>query len=256
MFGELLLVLLLVPGGAAVLGLLVPSRYANAHRYISLVGSFMTLGVSVYLFAMYDYKEGGLQFDLRYPWIENVGIFKEHGISLHLALDGISAPLVLLNGIVAFAGVLISWKIQKRNKDFFILFNVLVAGVFGVYMAQDLFFWFFFYELAVLPMYLLIVVWGSTNKEYGAMKLMMVLVGGSVLVFIGIFAVFAEAGLGTFDMPLLKEAEFSKGFATTFFPFFATPPKRPWKTPWAVSTATSSTVKMRPSTSSPTAPPS
>ena len=221
MFGELLLVLLLIPGGTAVLGLLVPGRYGNVHRGMSLVGSFMMLGVSVYLFAMYDYGEGGLQFDLQYAWIENVGIFKENGISLHLAIDGISAPLVLLNGLVAFAGTLISWKIAHRPKDFFILFNVLVAGVFGVYVAQDLFFWFFFYELAVLPMYLLIVVWGSTNKAYGAMKLMLMLVGGSVLVFVGIFAVFTEAGLGTFDMPLLREVEFGKGFATTFFPFFA-----------------------------------
>jgi NADH-quinone oxidoreductase subunit M len=219
-FGELLLVLLVVPGGAAVLGMLIPGRYANAHRALSLVASFMTLGVSVYVFAMYDFHEGGLQFDLRYPWIENVGIFKENGISLHLAIDGIAAPLVLLNGIVAFAGTLISIKIAHRTKDFFILFNALIAGVFGVYVAQDLFFWFFFYELAVLPMYMLIIVWGSTNKEYGAMKLMMVLVGGSVLVFIGIFAVFAEAGAGTFDMPVLQEIEFSKGFATTFFPFF------------------------------------
>ena len=221
MFGELLLVLLLVPGGAAVLGLLIPGRYHNAHRAIGVVAGFLTLGVSVYVFALYDYHQGGFQFDLQYTWIENVGIFKENGISLHLGVDGIGAPLVLLNGIVAFAGTLISWKIAHRPKDFFILFHVLVAGVYGVYVSQDLFFWFFFYEMAVLPMYLLIVVWGSTNKEYGAMKLMMMLVGGSVLVFVGIFAVFAEAGAGTFDMPVLREVEFSKGFATTFFPFFA-----------------------------------
>jgi NADH-quinone oxidoreductase subunit M len=220
-FGELLLMLLLVPGGAAILGILIPGRYANAHRGLSVLASFMTLGISVYVFAMYDYQQGGLQFDLQYPWIENVGIFGENGISLHLAVDGIAAPLVLLNGIVAFTGTLVSWKIQHRTKDFFILFNALVAGVFGVYTSVDLFFWFFFYELAVLPMYLLILVWGSTNKEYGAMKLMMMLVGGSVLIFIGIFAVFAESGAGTFDMPVLREADFGKGFATTFFPFFA-----------------------------------
>lgn len=213
--------LLLVPGGAAILGILIPGRYANAHRALSVLASFMTLGISVYVFAMYDYQQGGLQFDLQYPWIENVGFFGENGISLHLAVDGIAAPLVLLNGIVAFTGTLVSWKIEHRTKDFFVLFNALVAGVFGVYTSLDLFFWFFFYELAVLPMYLLILVWGSTNKEYGAMKLMMMLVGGSVLIFIGIFAVFAEAGAGTFDMPVLREVDFGKGFATTFFPFFA-----------------------------------
>ena len=218
--GETLLILLLIPFGAAILTLFVPNRFPNVIRGIALLAAAVTLGDSIYIFTVYDYAQGGLQFDLQYPWIENIGFLGENGISLHLAVDGIAAPLVLLNGLVTFAGVLISWKIQHRPKDFFILFLALTTGVFGVYVGQDLFFWFFAYELAVLPMYLLIVVWGSTNKEYGAIKLTMVLVGGSVLVFIGIFAVFAEAGAGTFDMPVLRAIEFDRGFARTFFPFF------------------------------------
>ena len=218
--GEVLLTLLLVPGGAMLLTLFTPSRHANVIRWISLAATTATLVISIYVFAVYDYGQGGYQFDLQYGWIENIAFLGENGISLHLAVDGIAAPLVLLNGLVGFAGVLVSWKIQYRVKDFFILFLALFTGVYGVYIGQDLFFWFFAYELAVLPMYLLIVCWGSTNKEYGAMKLTMVLVGGSVLIFIGIFAVFAEAGAGTFDMAVLRGIEFDKGFATTFFPFF------------------------------------
>ena len=218
--GETLLLLLLIPAGAAIAIMLVPPQFKNAVRGIAIVAMLATLVDSIYIFAVYDYKEGGLQFDLRYVWIENVAFLKENGISLHLAIDGISAPLVLLNGIVAFTGALVSWKIEYRNKHFFVLLLMLVAGVYGVYVAQDLFFWFFAYELAVLPMYLLIVIWGSTNKEYGAMKLMMVLVGGSVLIFIGIFAVFLEAGLGTFDLPALGAVDFDSGFSKTFFPFF------------------------------------
>ena len=218
--GEALLLLLLIPAGAALLIMLTPSRYSNVIRVIALITTTATLVDSIYIFAVYDYKEGGFQFDLQYAWIENVAFLKNNGISLHLAVDGIAAPLVLLNGLVGFAGVLVSWKIDYRNKDFFILFLALFTGVYGVYIGQDLFFWFFAYELAVLPMYMLIVVWGSTNKEYGAMKLTMVLVGGSVLIFIAIFAVFAEAGQGTFDMAVLREHEYDKGFAQTFFPFF------------------------------------
>ncbi|MEE9277479.1 MAG: NADH-quinone oxidoreductase subunit M [Dehalococcoidia bacterium] len=218
--GEALLVLMLITGGAGILIMLTPQRHATVIRMIALVAGLAVLADSTYIFALYDYKEGGLQFDLQYPWIENVGFLKENGISLHLAVDGLASALVLLNGLVTFAAVLVSWKIGYRNKDFFVLFMVLTTGVFGVYTSQDLFFWFFFYELAVLPMYLLIVVWGSTNKEYGAMKLTMMLVGGSVLVWVGIFAVFTEAGAGTFDLPVLREIEFSTGFATTFFPFF------------------------------------
>ena len=218
--GEALLLLLLIPGGAALLMIFVPSRHVTVIRTIALVTTIATLVDSIWVFAVYDFTQGGFQFNLQYPWIENIAFLGENGISLHLGVDGIAAPMVLLNGLVGFAGVLVSWKITHRPKDFFILFMALFTGVYGVYIGQDLFFWFFSYELAVLPMYLLIVVWGSTNKEYGAMKLTMVLVGGSVLVFVGIFAVFAEAGAGTFDMAVLREINFDRSFANTFFPFF------------------------------------
>ena len=152
----------------------------------------------------------------------------ENGITLHLAVDGIAAPMVLLTGIVILAGVFISWNIDYRNKDYFILLFALVAGVFGVFVSQDLFFLFFFYEVAVLPMYLLIAVWGASSnfgtfvrtKEYGAMKLVLYLVAGSVLIFIAIFATFTEAGQGTFDLPVLGEATYGETFQKTFFPFY------------------------------------
>lgn len=218
--GEALLLLLLIPAGAALLTIFVPAGRSDLIRWIALAATTATLIDSIWIFAVYDFSEGGFQFDLQYAWIENIAFLGENGISLHLAVDGIAAPLVLLNGLVGFAGVLVSWKITHRPKDFFILFMALFTGVYGVYISQDLFFWFFAYELAVLPMYLLIVIWGSTNKEYGAMKLTMVLVGGSVLIFVGIFAVFAEAGAGTFDMAVLRDIHFDRSFANTFFPFF------------------------------------
>ena len=141
--------------------------------------------------------------------------------------------MILLNGIVTLAGTLISWKIENKNKDFFILFFILTSGVFGTFSSLDLFFFFFFYEIAVLPMYLLIAVWGSSTqfprfyrtKEYSAMKLMLMLVGASVLLFFGIFATFVEAGLGTFNLPdLYAHAEaggFDNDFQKWVFPLFA-----------------------------------
>jgi NADH-quinone oxidoreductase subunit M len=141
--------------------------------------------------------------------------------------------MLLLNGVVTFAGALISWKIEYRNKDFFVLYFILTTGVFGTFASLDLFFFFFFYEIAVLPMYLLIAVWGSSSrfpsfvrtKEYSAMKLMIVLVGASVLMFLGIFATFIEADLGTFSLPALYEHSQNGGFDTNFqrwvFPLFA-----------------------------------
>ncbi len=227
--GYILLATIAVPLIAAALMVLVPSRYANAIRAIAVATGFVLFGLALYTFFAYQLADGDqFQFDLRWPWIENVGFLGENGITLHLGVDGIAAAMVLLNGVVAFAGTIISCKIEYRNKDFFILFFVLIAGVFGVFVSLDLFFWFFFYELAVLPMYLLIGVWGASSvfptfvrtKEYSAMKLTLVLVGASVLIFVGIFAVFIEAGAGTFDLPALYAAHYDPNFQKVVFPLF------------------------------------
>ena len=208
----------------------VPGTQKMLVRYISLVFATIMLGLSVYIFAAYQVHEPGLgpgsqiQMQLRWAWVENTGFLGKDGISLFLGVDGISATMALLTGVVAFAGCLASWKLDFRPKDFFILFWMLVGGVYGTFFSLDLFFFFFFYELAVVPLYLLIGVWGSTRKEYGAMKLTLMLVAGSVLIWIGIFAVFHEANLGTFDMVKLwaagNDGTLSPTFQKTFFPFF------------------------------------
>ncbi len=227
--GYVLLATIAVPLFTALVLVAVPSRYPNAIRIISVAVSFALFGLSLYAFFAYQLaNEEQFQFLLRWTWIENIGFLGEDGITLHLGIDGIGAPMVLLTGIVTLAGALISWKIERRNKDFFILFMVLVSGVFGVFSSLDLFFWFFFYELAVLPMYLLIGVWGASSvfptfartKEYSALKLTLYLVGASVLIFIAILAVFIEAGIGTFDLPALYEVEFDPNFQKVVFPLF------------------------------------
>lgn len=217
--GYLLLATILTPLIAAAILLVVPSSSPNTVRAVSVVASFIMLGLAIAIFVAYNISSGGFQMDLRWVWVENVGILGPNGISFHLGIDGIAAPMILLTGIVISAGSLVSTKIEYRNKDFYILLLVLVAGVFGTFEALDLFFFFFFYELAVLPMYLLIAVWGSTRKEYGAMKLTLMLVGASIFIFIGIFAVFTEAGKGTFNLPDLWAAHYPVAFQRTFIPF-------------------------------------
>jgi len=224
-----LLPLIALPLATAVILVGVPSRYPNLVRCIAALAGAILFGLSLYVF--FGYQLGGsetFQFEGRWPWLENVGFLGDNGITLHLGVDGIAAPMVLLNGVVAFTGVLVSWKIDYRNKDFFVLFFALVAGVFGTFTSLDLFFFFFFYELAVLPMFLLIAVWGSSSrfptfertKEYGAMKLTLYLVAASVLIFVGILAVFVKADLGTFDLPALYGVQFSEGFQKALFPVF------------------------------------
>ncbi len=222
--GYVLLSTLAVPLVAALVLLLLPGGFKGGIRWVSLITGAILLGTSTYIFVAYQADGDIFQMELRWAWIENVSFLGENGVSLYLGVDGISSLMALLTGIVAFAGTLVSWKVDYRPKDFFILYWVLIAGVYGTFFSLDLFFFFFFYELAVVPLYLLIGVWGSTRKEYGAMKLTMMLVGGSVLMWIGIFAVVAEADLGTFSLPELWQAGedgvLGENFQKIFFPFF------------------------------------
>ena len=183
-----------------------------AIKTAALVAATAMLGFSVYAFIAYDHGAGGYQFRQQWEWIETLGI------TVHWGADGISALMVLLTGIVAFTGVIVSWRIDDRPKEYFVLFMTLLTGVYGTFVSLDIFFLFFFYELAVLPMYLLIAVWGSTNKEYGALKLVLYLVAGSVLVWVAIIAIYVEAGVGSFDLLALQEADFARDFQRIFFP--------------------------------------
>jgi NADH-quinone oxidoreductase subunit M len=168
-------------------------------RWVGLIFSFVSLLLCVLVFLAYDPARGGFQFVEQLDWMPQLGI------SYLLGVDGISLPMLLLNGIVIFTGALMSWNIEKRAKEYWVLLLLLATGVYGVFVALDLFLFFVFYELAVLPMYLLIGVWGSTRKEYGAMKLTLFLMAGSALTIIGMLGLYFSSGLRTFDMLVLAQ---------------------------------------------------
>ena len=216
--GYLLLALPLIPLGSAILLMGIPAKERTAIIALTGLASFAMFVISVYVFFAFDYKGEQFQGVVDWPWIENVAFLGPDGIQLKVGIDGIAAPMILLTGIVILSGTWVSWKIEHRLKDFFILLFVLVAGVYGTFIALDLFFWFLLYETAVLPMYLLIAVWGSGRREYGAMKLMMMLVAASILIFTAIFGIFTEAGLATFDMPALFDATYDENFQKIMFP--------------------------------------
>jgi NADH-quinone oxidoreductase subunit M len=161
--------------------------------------------------------ERGLAFEEKVPWVESLGI------SYHLGVDGLSAPMVLLTGMVAVAGVLISWNIQDRIREFMAFFMLLVAGVYGVFVAIDLFVLFFFYELAIFPMYLLIATWGWVQlREYAAMKLTLYILIGSVIALVGVIAMYFVAGQFFTDNPnLLPEGARAYSFDMTQIMFAA-----------------------------------
>jgi NADH-quinone oxidoreductase subunit M len=161
----------------------------------------------------YNQAAAGYQFQTRAPWLP------QFGITFHTGVDGLSAPLVLLTSIVMLTGVLISWNIDDRPREFFAFLFLLATGIFGVFVSLDLFLLFFFYELAVFPKFLLINLWGSPKtREYGAMKLVLYLFIGSVLALVGVLALYWTAGLNSFDLLDLEKAGLAAGFQRIWFP--------------------------------------
>jgi len=212
-----LTVILLSPLAAALVIMAVPRRNLLAVRLIAAAATSICLLLSGQLCLVY-LREGlrGLQFADRAAWVV------DPGISYFVAADGVSLSLVLLTALVIFCGVFASWTVVYRTKEFYCLLLLLVTGVFGVFVSQDLFFFFLFYELAVLPMYLLIGIWGTGPKEYSAMKLTLYLLAGSAFMLVGILGMYFAAALPagaprTFDLTVLSQAEYSRGFQVVAF---------------------------------------
>jgi len=182
-------------------------------RAVSLVSAGIPFALSIYTFVAYDKKLGGLQFVEKYEWS------KMFGITYFVGVEGMNAPLLLLTGIVIFTGVLTMWELEDRVKEYFIWMLALVTGVFGVFMSYDMFFFFLFYEIAVVPMYILILVWGSTRKEYAAMKLTLYLMAGSGLIIPGLLLLYSTSGLFTFNMVALHGVRFDPWIQKLVFVF-------------------------------------
>jgi NADH-quinone oxidoreductase subunit M len=179
--------------------ILIPQERKRLMKQVSAFFSGITLLLALYVFFAYDKGLGGLQF------VENVQWIPSLGISYFNAVDGFSLPNLLLTGIVFFTGVLTMWELETRVKEYFALYFLLVTGVFGLFMSMDLFFIFVWYDVSLFPMYLLIAVWGTTRKEYGAMKLTLYLLAGSALILPSIIFLWAKSGLNTFSFVLLTQ---------------------------------------------------
>jgi NADH-quinone oxidoreductase subunit M len=218
-------VITFTPIVAALLILLLPAQRKNEARGVALAAATFALILSFWVYFNYDQTAGGYQFLETYRWLPALGIGLKFGV------DGMSAPLVLLTGVVMFTGVLISWGddhphimagIQDRPREFFAFLFVLAGGVFGVFVSLDLFMLFFFYEIAVFPMYLLIVIWGwIQTREYAAMKLTLYLFIGSVVSLVGVLVMYwmqyQNTGLLSFDMLQMEQAGFSQTFQDIWF---------------------------------------
>jgi NADH-quinone oxidoreductase subunit M len=217
--------LIFIPAVAGVIILFMPSSQRDLIRGVSIVTAAVTLLLSAAVFFSYnnlvasedgvfsaEYSEEtgtfesvmvegagvmtatqayseAIVFEEYVPWVESLGI------AWHLGVDGLTAPMVLLTGMVAVAGVLISWNIADRIREFMAFFQLLVAGVMAVFISVDMFMLFFFYELAIFPMYILIAGWGWVKlREYASMKLTLYILIGSVVALVGAIAMYFTAG--------------------------------------------------------------
>src|SRR5258707_380686 len=196
--------------GVAVL-MLLPRGKVRAARTIALLASIA--GLVCALAAIFTAKPGSeIQTIARTSWIPSLGI------EYYLASDGISLTLVLLTGLASVSGILFSWNIEHRAKEFFAFYLALIGGVYGVFLSFDLFLLFVFYELAIIPKYFLIAIWGSTNKEYGAMKLALYSFVGSGMVLIGIVAAYVVSGAKSMSLLELAKYPFPESFQYWAFP--------------------------------------
>jgi NADH-quinone oxidoreductase subunit M len=187
----------------AALALIAGARSAAAARWTALVTAIAGFGAA--LVGAASFVPGpGLQTLVDHAWIG------ELGIRYHLAVDGISLTLLVLTGLAATAGILFSWNIEERTNEFFALYLALIGGVYGVFLSADAFVLFVFYEIAIVPKYFLIANWGSTNREYGAMKLVLYSFAGSALVLAGLLWAYAAGNSAGFALADLAKA------ATTF----------------------------------------
>jgi NADH-quinone oxidoreductase subunit M len=193
-----------------VLVLLLPKVSVRAARIIAMLTAMGGLAVTIVGFA--QQRTGTMVTVARVPWVPSLGI------EYHLAADGISLTLLLLTGVVAITGILFSWNIEHRANEFFAFYLALIGGVYGVFLSFDLFLLFVFYEIAIIPKYFLIAIWGSTRREYAAMKLALYSFVGSAMVLIGLIAAYVVAGAKTMNLGDLAQFPFSLHFQMWAFP--------------------------------------
>ncbi|WP_299553665.1 NADH-quinone oxidoreductase subunit M [Seonamhaeicola sp.] len=199
---------------------LVFAKSLKQARMVAMVGSLVQLGMAINL--VFAYLKERTVNDSIMVFTKDVVWFEPFNIHYNIGVDGISVALLLLTAIVVLAGVFISWKMYDLPKEFFISLIVLSIGVYGFFISIDLFTMFVFFEIAVIPMYLLIGIWGSGPREYSAMKLTLMLMGASAILLVGILGIYfnsdVDGGALTFNILEIAQVNIPVEVQKLFFP--------------------------------------
>ncbi len=186
MFSNILIYFVIIP--ILMLGGLALCRNIKQIRAVAVAGSLVLIGLSVYLLVEY-LAQRAINPDVPMLFCGSWTWFESLHIHLAVGVDGVSIAMLILTSIIIFAGSFASWKIDNP-KAFFLWLILLSTGVYGFFISVDLFTMFMFYEVALIPMYLLIGVWGTGRKEYSAMKLTLMLMGGSAFLMLGLIGIY------------------------------------------------------------------
>lgn len=210
--------ILLTPLVGALAIVFVPRDEDWTIKAVAAVSTLISLVLSVFVFLAYDQSVGGMQFKEEILWIRDLGV------SYSLGVDGISLPMLLLCNLIGFSAVYASWNNTERVKEFYLLLLVLISGVMGTFVTRDLFIFLLFYEVVIIPIYIMVVIWGSTKrvtKEYAGMKLTIYLLIGSAFLLAGVMALYVNAyqltGVRTMDIESLMLVHFSDQFQILAF---------------------------------------
>lgn len=209
-----LTLLIWIPLLTALVVLLVPPAKARLAACLGAAAQ-LALGVILLVSFLQERSAGNnseMLFEYRASW------FSQLSIQFHFGVDGTAVAMILLTSLVVLSGILVSWSEERLKKEFFFLLTLLSMGAYGFFISLDLFTFFFFLEIAVIPKFLLIGIWGSGRKEYSAMKLALMLMAGSALVFLGLIGVYYHAS-GSFDMLQLQAQSLPAEIQRQIFPF-------------------------------------
>ena len=202
---------------AALFLIVVPRNYRVIIRGVAVLATLISAVLAVKMFVQFHTGAPGYQFEQQIPWVTSLGI------SYHVGVDGINVGLILMGALVSFAAVLCSWEIQTREKEFYILLLIMAGGILGAFASLDLFFFYFLHELALIPTFIMIGVWGrGERKNYATFQITVYLSIGALIALIGLIALYLQSGANTFDIPAiiehLKAAPLSESAQRFIFP--------------------------------------
>jgi NADH-quinone oxidoreductase subunit M len=202
---------------AAVGLMFVPRNFRVVMRGVAVLATCLSAVLALAMFAQFRAGAPGYQFEQQVHWVRDMGI------SYHVGVDGINVGLILMGAIVAFAAACVSWEIKEREKEFYILLLVMAGGILGAFASLDLFLFYFFHELALVPTFIMIGVWGrGLDKNYATFQITLYLSLGALIALVGLIALYVQAGGNTFDIPELtrhlQQNQLSAGAQGFIFP--------------------------------------